>query len=90
MEVFDAARYARHIALSLWLCSDKGFGHALGINAAPEAMQLSKSWMREETEVGGEAMRCAGSPKVCPVLARELMKGKGGRRSTRRGMGRDR
>ena len=38
----------------------------------------TKSWMREEMEVGGEAMSCEGSSKACPVLARELVKGKGG------------
>ena len=62
MEVFDAARYARHISLSLWLySSDKGFGDALGMDAAPEAMRLSKGRMRKETEVEGEAMSGEGS-----------------------------
>ena len=41
LEVFDAARHAEPIALSLLLYrSDKGFGYALGIDAAPEAIRL--------------------------------------------------
>ena len=40
LEVFDAVRHAHHIALSLLpYRSDKGFGYALGIDAASEAIQ---------------------------------------------------
>ena len=55
--VLDANRYARHIALSRWLYgSDKGFGYALRMDAVMDATQVSKSRMREEMDVGGEAM----------------------------------
>ena len=47
-EVFHAARYAQHIARSLWLYRlDKSFGGVLGIDAAPEAVRQSKSGMHE-------------------------------------------
>ena len=40
LEVFDAVRHVHHIALSLLpYRSGKGFGYALGIDAAPEAVQ---------------------------------------------------
>jgi len=55
LEGFDAARHARHVALSRWLYRwDRGFGHVLGMDAGPEAMRLSNSRIREEIEVGGE------------------------------------
>lgn len=55
LEGFDAAPHARHVALSGWLYRwDKGFGHALGMDARPEAIRLSNSGIREEIEVGRE------------------------------------
>ena len=57
LEVFDAARFARHIALSRWLYrSDNVFGYALGMDAVSEATRLSKGRMHEETDVGGVVM----------------------------------
>lgn len=39
-EVFDAARHAEHITRSISLYrSNKGFGDALGIDAAPEGVR---------------------------------------------------
>jgi len=62
LEVFDAARHARHTTLSRWLYrSDKGFGDALGMDAAPEAMGPQKSRIREETDAGAESMSRGGS-----------------------------
>ena len=64
LEVFDAARYARHIALSQWLYrSDKGFGYTLEMDALPEATRLSKARMCKETNVGGETMS-RGSSRI--------------------------
>ena len=41
LEVFDVVRHAEPIAFSLLLYrSDKGFGYAFGIDAAPEAIRL--------------------------------------------------
>jgi len=50
LEVFDAARTgAQHIGLSLLLYRlDRGFGHALGIDAAPEAIRRSKNQMHKK------------------------------------------
>lgn len=62
LEGFDAACHARHITLSRWLyCLDKGFGEALGMDAAPEAMRPQKSRIREETNTGAEPMSRGGS-----------------------------
>ena len=81
MEVFDASRYARHIALSRGVyCSDKGLGYALGMDAVLEAIRLSK-----ESDAQRDGHRRGGYepwyffPKlVFLLLARESVKGNGG------------
>ena len=54
LEVFDAARRAQNRALALSILGsvylDKGFGHALDIDAAPEAIGHSMSQMHEKTK----------------------------------------
>ena len=45
--------------------SDKGFGYAFGIDVVLEATRLSKSRMREEMDVGGEAMSRGIPSEAC-------------------------
>lgn len=60
-------------------CSDKCFRHALEINAAPEAMRLSKSQLREKMHDGAEAMSPGSSSEVClSFVSTGVREGKGG------------
>ena len=49
-------------------CRGKGSGHALRINTAPEAIRLSNSRMREETDAGAEGMSRWSSSEACLSL----------------------
>ena len=71
--------------------SHKGFGYALGIDTAPEAMRPSKSQMREDTDAGKAYVAWEFFVKVVfPLLARESVKGKRRHTSGRKYLCRDR